>query len=607
MSTAMSTDNLDPVPFGEPHWHADGVLLALAYAADGTLWSVEEPGVLRHWDNAGKLLAREPLTELETVWEFGPRAELLAAGSDHFAIWDLGTRQHIGTMELPSWVTAIAYHPTRRMIATGHDDGSIRLWTDLTGEADPVELSHHEQPVSALAFNADGSLLASAAEDRAIAVWDVGAGTVRHTLTGHTDRIPALAWQPGTNLLVSAGWDTTVRLWDLGSREPTMLLNTHSDQVYTLAFSPDGQLLAVGDSSGSVHIWSDIVRGKELRVLPGELEEIHSLTFSPDGKRLAVGGNDWVIHVWDPREGSLLAGQAFQAGHLIDISPAKPPLLVSNGGGTALRVWDLTSHAEQPPAGLVVKPLAVACSPDGRWLAVTNADPESRLHIWDNQSKQFRPPVEGPRAPMTYAAFSRDSTRLATCCRTDGTAWLWNPADGEPTLIIPEAAEGCTVEAVAFHPNNSWLACGGIDYLATGGSDGAVTLWNVDDRQRVATFGGGAVSLAFDHDGQRLAVASPDSTIYVWDVGSQDIIYEFALPNAGVAAVIFSPDGQHLLAGCDDHTLRIWDAASGEVRNTHELDTPVRSLGFSPDGKTLYTGNGNTTCYPLDWAELLGG
>ncbi len=449
--------------------------------------------------------------------------------------------------------------------------------------------------------------MASASEDRKIGVWDLPAGTLRRTLAGHTDRIPALAWQPGTNLLVSAGWDTTARLWDLNTGEPLLLLNTHSDQVYTLAFSPDGQLLAVADSSGSVHLWGQIAQGKELRILPGDLEEIHTLAFAPDGKLLAVGGNDLVIHVWDPRSGDLVAGQAFQANHLIGLSPARPPLLVSNGGGTALQVWELPSRREHPPAGMVPKPLAVACSPDGRWIAVTNADPDSRLHIWDNQSKQLRPPAEGPRAPMTYATFAPDSATLATCCRTDGTAWLWNPADGEPKLIIPEAAEGCTVEAVAFHPNGAWLACGGIDYLATSGSDGAVTIWNIFDRRRVSTFVGGAVSLAFDPAGKVLAVASPDSTVYIWDVASQQVLHEIPGPGSRVAAVAFSPDGRYLAAGCDDHTVRLWDAATGQSLSVRELDTPVRAVRFSPDGQTLYTGNGNTTCYAVLVARLLEG
>src|SRR2546423_3345128 len=102
---------------------------------------------------------------------------------------------------------------------------------------------------------------------------------------------------------------------------------------------------------------------------------------------------------------------------------------------------------------------------------------------------------------MTLLPLPPGPTRLGSCCRTGGTSWLWNPADGEPRLIIPESAEGCTVEALAFHPNGAWLACGGIDWLATSGSDGAVSGWNVFDRARVATFLGGAPSPGFDPSG----------------------------------------------------------------------------------------------------------
>ncbi|HEX4591948.1 MAG TPA: WD40 repeat domain-containing protein, partial [Gemmataceae bacterium] len=263
----MVISPVDRVQFGEPLWHADGDLLALAYAADGTLWSVEEPGVVRQWDGDGRLLARRTLGETETLWAFGPRAELLVSASDDLVIWDLAKGCEPITLPQASWVTAVAFHPTRRVIATGHDDGSVRLW-HLTGDTGTAaEFLHHEQPVSALAFHGDGSVLATASEDHQIAVWDVQTGQLRRAFVGHTDRIPALAWQPGSNILLSAGWDTTVRVWDIDTGEPTMLLNTHSDQVHAMAFNPNGGLLAVADSSGAVRIWGEIGRGKELRVL----------------------------------------------------------------------------------------------------------------------------------------------------------------------------------------------------------------------------------------------------------------------------------------------------------------------------------------------------
>jgi WD40 repeat protein len=590
--------------YGQPHWHSDGDLLAMAYADDGTLWSVDEPGTLRQWDKSGRLLNRRFLSDIETLWVFGPQARLLASASDDLHVWDVAKGTDVAIIGQPSWVTAVAFHPTKRQVATGHDDGSVRIW-GLDDAKLMHQLSHGEESISALAYTSDGALLASASEDRTIAVWDLATAKKLRTLSGHTDRIPVVAWHPGSRLLVSGGWDTTARLWNIDTGEPLMLLNTHADQVYMMAFTPDGKLLACADSAATIHLWSDIAKGKELSVLPGDQEEVRCLAFSSDGSRLAVGGSDRVIHIWDPQKGELVAGQGARSGHPIDLSPVGHGLLVSNCCGSELQAWDLKSAQVKSPAGLVQKPLAVACSPDGRWIAATSANPDSRLHIFDVITQTMRPPVEGPRAPMTFLTFSKDSQNLAAACRTVGSTWLWNPADGEPRLIINESAEGSTVEALAFHPTKPWLACGGIDWLATSGSDGAVNIWNYTDQSLIATFLGGAMSLAFDPSGQYLAVASPESTIYIWDVTTKKQVHEIGGPGTRVAAVTFTPDGQYLVAGCDDHTVRLWERKSGNSVSVHELDSPIKALRFSSDGSVLYTGNGNTTCHEIPVRRLL--
>jgi WD40 repeat protein len=180
-------------------------------------------------------------------------------------------------------------------------------------------------------------------------------------------------------------------------------------------------------------------------------------------------------------------------------------------------------------------------------------------------------------------------------------------ASSEPILVIPDPLEGCTVQALAFHPTRRVLAVGGIDWLATGGSDGAVSLWDLDDRAEIATFASGVTALAWHPDGTRLATAALDRSIHVWDTDCQELLAELFGHDDMPRAVAFSPDGKLLASGGDDRTVRLWDVDSGEELAARELDTQVQALSFSPDGRYLFTANGNTTCYRLQVQLLLSG
>jgi WD40 repeat protein len=184
---------------------------------------------------------------------------------------------------------------------------------------------------------------------------------------------------------------------------------------------------------------------------------------------------------------------------------------------------------------------------------------------------------------------------------------MWNVHTADVSLLIPEAAEGCTIEALAVHPDNRTLACGGIDFMATSGSDGAVCLWDTVERKKLATFPGGANGLAFAPDGSLLAAGGPGENIRLYDVAGRQLVRELRASDDGVTCLTFSPDGRFLIAGSNDHALRIWDVASGERLATHEMNTPIKAIRFSPDGGTIYTGNGNTTCYCLDSRRTLEG
>src|SRR5207249_2819336 len=113
--------------FGVPQWHADGDLLAMAYADDGTLWTVEAPGVLRQWGRDGRQITRryldwlhasasadarellgpgDSMPDVETLWTFGGGARLLASASDELLLWDVVAGREFPAIEHESWFTA---------------------------------------------------------------------------------------------------------------------------------------------------------------------------------------------------------------------------------------------------------------------------------------------------------------------------------------------------------------------------------------------------------------------------------------------------------------------------------------------------------------------
>jgi WD40 repeat protein len=598
--------------------HTKNDLLALGIASDGTLWSVEEPGLLRQWSLATRRQINErPLDEMATVWAFNWAGRLLGSASDEVAVWEISSGEQLAGWAALSWVTALAFQPGAPLLATGHDDALVCVW-NWVDRKQLLELRGHDRPISALAFSPDGRLLATACEERFIRIWGLPEGRLLGTLEGHTDRIPALAWHPDSMRLFSAGWDTTVRVWDTARMAPVILLNSHATQVHALAVSGDGKLLASADSDNAVHIWQTD-ENRPVAVLREKTGEVRCLAFTPDDGKgnlaaplLAWGGADRVIHLWDSRQGPGGAGDLDRLlfRTVVAVSPDGGRLL-SLGAGTDLRIWDPATG--EPVLSLEGSPLlrTFAASPDGKWLAAVRAgtgDPQAdrtSLALYDGATGKRQAVCDGQCGPITALAFGAGGALLASGSVQSSDVWLWGAPSGEPLLLIPDAVDDCSVEALAFQPGGGLLAVAGIDWMATGGDDGEVVLWHLEEKRPVLSLHGGATAIAFHPEGRLLACAALNRSVRIWDVVEDRIRQELPGHQDTVSCVAWSPDGRLLATAGEDRVVRLWNAASGELAGAWELDNPISSLAFAPDGKSLFTGNGNTSCYQIDVEELL--
>ncbi len=591
--------------YGSAPYHADAEVVAAAFAADGTIWSVEDSGVLRQWRPNGQPAARHFLSDTELVWAFSGDAAWLASGHERVMLWrPADGRLQWGSAGVP-WVTALGFGPGAAWLVSGHDDGSVRVWDTASGQCRGV-FSVAAAPVSAVAVAPDGQTLAVAAEDRVIRLLELGSGRVMQELHSHTDRIPAVAWSPDGTWLYSAGWDTSARVWRPPHPEPLMLLNSHAEQVLVLACSPQG-VLACADSDHQIFLWTDPAHAGQGPILRGHSDEIRCLAFDAAGRKLVSAGADRVLMVWDVASGQAVTtphGETVggyphaEQRHPIAVIPGKPERLVSVYEGEA-RVWQTADGSAGTPQH-AAKAYSVAASTDGRWLAIGGCD--HLTHLYD--LAHAAPPVllEATKPPIGRLAFAADGRRLAHTSPADGLVWIWDCASGQPELILIEAADGCTLETLTFHPDGQRLAVGGIDYLATGNRAGALVVWDLDSRQQVYIVEAGVVAAAFDPHGRYLAAATLDGSIFLCHADTGRQIEQLPGHAQRVRDLAFDPAGRFLVSCGDDACIRVWDGHARRLRTIHELDTVPCSLSFDGDGQRLYVGLANGSCLRIAFA-----
>jgi WD40 repeat protein/serine/threonine protein kinase len=519
---------------------------------------------------------------------------IATAWGSHLRIWSMEMKKWSEVARLPDEhdvIRCLAVAPNGQTIcAAGSTVGGmgIALLWDRQTRASRM-MSDFDAPVLAVAFNPDGSMLATNSggdgnERNRIALWSIAALQKQRTFLEAIAPVNSLAYSPDGNSLAGAGGiEGKVICWETASgsikRSPQL-----ASFVSAIAFSPSGDQLSVACGATPD---AGFIRNLDPRTLApdptmnftGHVEGINFLAYSIDGKQLVSASCDRTARAWDAATGASLA---VLRGHRRDVVSAcfAGNMLVTRGADDTIRLWNPAQQEE-----LILPHLRwqVEFSTTGLLASVMG----NQIQVFNREGGEIASLDMKGYQSETAIAFSQDGKFLAAG-NGDGFVRVWRTGDWSVLVDLSRA-----VRKLRFLPGKATLALVG--------TDGSLSLWELFT-QRETALPDNSVSVndvAFSANGATMAVITEDHVLTGSDVA---VLMPIAnLP--GGDCIALSPDGKWLVTS-RGRDLFCRDLITGELETNWAQGRSIAAVAFSADGKRLLTassgGDGCVQLWSLD-------
>ena len=493
-------------------------------------------------------------------------------------------------------VSGVSFSPDGTRIATGSDDGTVKVWDARTG----APLLDLKDPTS------------GRSETKRLAWSDPGrVPDSIDTTTG----ILSVSFSPDGTRIVAGTTDNS-RVWD--ARTGTLLLdlkvyttrpisNRDWRYVYSASFSPDGTRIVTGSfdgRSGHAKVW-DARTGTPLVERKGQMGAVSSASFSPDGARMVTDGGGVAAQVWDARTGAPLlefkGPRTAVQPHCVSFSPDGKRIATSTNlmfmNGAIVQLWDARTGAPLHEfKGHAAAVTSMAFSPDGARIVTGGRD--NLAKVWDARTGTLLLDLKGHTGWVGSVSFSPDGLWIVTGS-DDHTAKLWDARTGTPLLELERKTDALYIENklptpsvwnVSFSPDGTRIISG-----TNGSSADKQTVWDARTGTPLLELEGNTG--LFSPDGARIATGSGFGTaVKVWDGQTGTKLFESAKGERWekVKGLSFSPDGTRILI-VRDGGAEVLDARTGtSLLELMQRTEQLWSGSFSPDGTRIAIGGGRT-------------
>lgn len=451
----------------------------------------------------------------------------------------------------------------------------------------------------------------------AIRVFDARSGEIQNSIAAHEREILELAPIPGSSIVVSSSAYAT-KFWDMSSSQELLRLRRGGRG---LSVSPNGRWVFTG-----YHLW-EIESTEPLRLSAtgrgypqaGGKVIISWTFFTPDNRYLIFGVQNGFVYIWDlnndyvRRIGDLevTAMQSLTWGNLTgiaDIGDASPDdlLALATSQYTILTGPAATLHAFQPIVKTQVRDArSLACSPNGQFLAAYGYP--SRIDVFDLERDGEVVALDGHTAALQAIAASPRGDYIASG-GDDKTVLVWNRRTGKPVTRLPTES---FVYSLCFAADGT--------QLAVGDNSSNVYLFDIPsgDLKRRWSVGGRITSLQFNSEGDALIVLGYQLTVLSLTTGAKIAAISSGAAQQGTLAVtpgnIIIGSANSMAAGETFKVPAAWSFDNNRLTPRGELfseamghRTTIHTVATSPNGSLLAAESDAIRLWDLRLQRCLG-
>jgi len=481
-------------------------------------------------------------------------------------------QNHESTTGISSFITSgvsgVTFSPDGRLVLSGSNDGSVRLWDVSTGKILIKKTMDRTsgKPFIGLALSNNGQYIFYA--DRAIRQLQINSGYIVKSFEGFSPSIRKIHYLADKQFAVSLSNSHRLKLWDLTKGRVIKTYKKLSGEISKNAFkiSPNNKFLISASGDHTLKLY-DLKNENPIYTFKGHSDTIKFVDFSPDGKLILSGSKDKSVKIWDVNSRRLnrtIKGVRFSDEGIyyndtvlfVGFSPKSDSLFLRTSQFT--KIISIKTDKTNLPYNFFFKdilPIAGGYSPSGKYFLFSKRNDENIfvLNIRKNGLVKKLPILKNFfRAPLITP-----NDKYLIYWSKNGSIERLDLSTMEHSGQLRFSNQ--QIKKITFTPNGK--------YLLTVSSDNNLKLWDYNNMKlkwEVNTKESSFLDFLSSSNSQRFWSVSKNGDFFLWDVMSDKPIRSFKMETLELDGEIISISDKYFLQISKNNFIKYWSAKTGQ-------------------------------------------